>query len=152
AGTGRSWPQLHRAEKSGDRRPPARAFRRRRIALGGGCALAVVAALGVALAGADPSLKDQINSAQNNADQLSGRIDDQTQHIAQLELQARQAGARAMEMSAQISKTEQREKELNAQLIAAEEQLNRVRAQYRAAVAELDQRLIAIYESDPPDY
>jgi septal ring factor EnvC (AmiA/AmiB activator) len=122
------------------------------MALGGACALAVAAALGVSFAGADPSLKDQINSAQNNADQLSGQVGAQTQHIAQLELQARQAGARVMEVSAQIDKTAEREKQLNDQLTAAEEQLNEARAEYRDAVAELDQRLVAIYESDPPDY
>jgi septal ring factor EnvC (AmiA/AmiB activator) len=127
-------------------------FRRRRIALGGACALAVAAALGVGLAGADPSLKDQINSAQSNADQLSGRIDAQTQHVAQLELQARQAGARAMELSAQIDRAAQREKQLNDQLTAAEDQLNKARAQYHAAVVDLDRRLVAIYETDPPDY
>ena len=143
---------MRKAARNRDRRPSARAFRRRRIALGGACAVCVAAALGVGFAVADPSLKDQINSAQNNADHLSGQIDSQTQHIAQLEVQARQAGVRAMEMSAQIDRVAQREKELNDQLTAAEKQLDEARAQYHQAVVDLDRRLVAMYETDPPDY
>lgn len=144
---------MHRAAGTiGDRRPPGRAIRRRRIALGGACALAVATALGVSFAGADPSLKDQIDSAKSNANQISGQVDAQTAHIASLEQQARQAGAQVMVVSAQIDRTAEREKQLNDQLTAAEEELNKARAEYADAVAALDRRLVAIYESDPPDY
>ena len=48
--------------------------RRRRVVTGCTLAALVLAALGLSLAVADPSLKDQIGSAQTNAGQLSNRI------------------------------------------------------------------------------
>jgi septal ring factor EnvC (AmiA/AmiB activator) len=138
---------------SAPRVPSGRRFRRRRIALGAGCALAALVAIGVGLAGAkDPSLQDQINAAQNDAGQLSNKIDSQTAQIASLTAQAHQAGARAMVLSAQVQDAEARSRQLADQLDAAERQLDRLRAQYAAAVKELDQRLVAIYETDAPDY
>jgi septal ring factor EnvC (AmiA/AmiB activator) len=130
-----------------------REFRRRRIALGVGCAVAALVALGVGLAGAtDPSLQDQISAARNDAGQLSDKVDSQTAQIASLTAQAHQAGARAMVLSAQVQDAEARSSQLATQLDAAERQLDQLRAQYAAAVKELDQRLVAIYETDAPDY
>jgi predicted nucleic acid-binding Zn-ribbon protein len=57
-----------------------------------------------------------------------------------------------MVLSAQVQDAEARSRQLADQLDAAERQLNRLRAQYAAAVKELDQRLVAIYETDAPDY
>jgi septal ring factor EnvC (AmiA/AmiB activator) len=130
-----------------------REFRRRRIALGAGCAVAAVVALGVGLAGAkDPSLGDKIDAARSDAGQLSNKIDSQTTQIATLTAQAHEAGARAMVLSAQVQDAEIRSRQLATQLDAAERQLEGLRAQYAASVKQLDQRLVAIYETDAPDY
>jgi septal ring factor EnvC (AmiA/AmiB activator) len=132
---------------------PRRAFRRRRIALGTSLAVAAIAALGVAFAGAkDPSLSDRIDAARSDAGQLSDQVDAQTARIASLTTQAHQAGARAMELNAQVQTAESRSQELSTQLDAAERQLDRLRGEYADAVKQLDQRLVAIYESDAPDY
>jgi Transglycosylase-like domain. len=123
------------------------------MALGGACAVAVVAALGVGFAGAkDPSLGDKINAARSDAGQLSNRVNAQTAQIGSLTTQAHQAGARAMELNAQVQTVQARSDELAKQLDAAERQLDQLRGQYAAAVKQLDKRLVTIYESDTPDY
>jgi peptidoglycan hydrolase CwlO-like protein len=130
-----------------------RAQRRRRFALGIGCAAVVLTALGVSLAGAsDPSLQDRIDSAKSDAGQLSDRVAAQTAQIASLTQQAHEAGARAMVVAAQVDTTEARSRQLGAELDAAQRRLDRLRAEYAAAVQQLEQRLVAIYESDTPDY
>jgi septal ring factor EnvC (AmiA/AmiB activator) len=132
---------------------PRRAFRRRRITLGAGIALAAIVAAGVGFAGAkDPSLKDKIDAARSDAGQLSSKVDAQTAQISSLTAQAHEAGAHAMELNAQVQTAEARSQELATQLDAAERQLERLRGEYAHSVKELDQRLIAIYESDAPDY
>lgn len=130
-----------------------RPYRRRRVALGIALAVGVIAALGIAFAGAeDPSLKDKIGAAHSDAGQLSDRVDAQTARIASLTAQAHQAGAHAMELNAQVQTTEARSQELATQLDAAERQLDQLRGQYAHTVKELDRRLVAIYESDVPDF
>jgi septal ring factor EnvC (AmiA/AmiB activator) len=119
--------------------------------LGLACAAASLVALGVGLAGAEPSLKDQIDSAKSDAGQLSDRIQAQTAHIVSLTEQAHQAGAQAMVVAAQVERTETRARQLAAELRAAEAKLDRLRAEYAVAVKQLEQRLVAIYESDTPD-
>jgi peptidoglycan hydrolase CwlO-like protein len=115
--------------------------------------LVAIVAVGVGFAGAkDPSLKDKIDAARSDAGQLSGKVDVQTAQIASLTAQAHQAGAHAMELNAQVQTAESRSQELATQLDAAERQLEKLRGQYATAVKELDQRLVAIYESDAPDY
>src|SRR3954453_705511 len=86
---------------------PRRAYRRRRLTLGGGIALAVIVAAGVGFAGAkDPSLQERIDSARSDAGQLSDRVDAQTARIGSLTAQAHQAGAHAMELNAQVQTAE----------------------------------------------
>jgi len=142
-------------EKDSKRGPRRGAFRpaaeRRRAALGLALAAALLVALGVSLATAQPSLKDQIDSAQSNAGALSDRISSQTAHIVSLTEQAHQAGAQAMVVAAQVEQTETRARQLAAELRDAEAKLARLRAEYAAAVKQLEQRLISIYESDTPD-
>jgi peptidoglycan hydrolase CwlO-like protein len=135
------------------RRQSRRAVERRRGALGIGCAAAVIAALGVGFAGAaDPPLQDRIDAARSDAGQLSDRVSAQTARIASLTEQAHQAGAQAMVVNAQVQITQARSHELATQLDAAERRLDRLRSEYAVAVKALDQRLVAIYESDTPDY
>jgi len=129
-----------------------RAARRRRAVLGIALAVGIVVALGVSLAGAaDPSLKDQIGSAKSNAGQLSDRVSAQTARIVSLTEQAHQAGAQAMVVAAQVEEAEARSRELATELAAAERKLDRLRAEYAVAVKQLEDRLVAIYESDTPD-
>jgi septal ring factor EnvC (AmiA/AmiB activator) len=116
-----------------------------------GAALAIGA--GVSFAGAaDPSLSDRIDSAQSDAGALSDRIDAQGARIATLTEQARRAGAQVMVLNAQIEETAARSRELAGKLDAAEKELERVRAEYDAALAELSNRLVAIYKGSEPDY
>jgi septal ring factor EnvC (AmiA/AmiB activator) len=123
------------------------------MTLGAGIAALAIAALGVGLAGAkDPSLKDKIDAARSDAGQLSDRIDAQTAQISSLTEQAHQAGAHAMELNAQVQTAEARSHELATQLDAAEKRLAQLRGRYTSSVKTLDERLIAIYESDAPDY
>jgi peptidoglycan hydrolase CwlO-like protein len=129
----------------------SRAAERRRALLGIGVACAVIAALGVSLAPAEPSLKDRIDSARSDAGQLSDRASAQTARIASLTDQARQAGAQAMVVAAQVERTQARARELAVELKAAEAKLDRLRAEYAAAVKQLDERLVSIYQSDTPD-
>jgi septal ring factor EnvC (AmiA/AmiB activator) len=141
----------HTSRSSGRRGRFSRAAERRRALLGIGLAAAVLTALGVSLAGADPSLQDRIDSARSDAGQLSDKVGAQTAQIASLTEQAHQAGARAMVVNAQVEDAEDRSQQLAGELAAAERRLDRLRAQYVEAVRQLEQRLVAIYESDTPD-
>jgi peptidoglycan hydrolase CwlO-like protein len=118
-----------------------------------GCALVALGATGAGIAGAaDPSLQDRIDSGQSDAGQLSDQVDAQTERIASLIEQARQAGARAMELNAEVERAEERSDGLAKQLDAAERRLEQLRAEYAEAIGQLDRRLVAIYESEAPDY
>ena len=129
----------------------SRAAQRRRAILGLAFAASIVVAVGVSLAGAEPSLKDKIGSAKSNAGQLSDQVSAQTARIVSLTEQAHQAGAQAMVVAAEVERTQTRARELGAELRAAEARLDRLRAEYATAVEQLEQRLVAIYESDTPD-
>jgi peptidoglycan hydrolase CwlO-like protein len=129
----------------------SRAAERRRALLGLGCAAAIAAALGVSLADADPSLQDRIDSARSDAGQLSDRVASQTARIVSLTQQAHEAGARAMVVNAQVQQAEARSRQLAGELEAAEQKLDRLRAEYALAVKQLEERLVAIYESNTPD-
>jgi septal ring factor EnvC (AmiA/AmiB activator) len=128
-----------------------RAAQRRRAVLGIALAIGILVALGVSFAGADPSLKDQIGSAQSNAGKLSEQVSAQTARIVSLTEQAHQAGAQAMVVAAQVEEAETRSRELAAELRAAEAKLDRLRSEYAASVKQLEERLVSIYESDTPD-
>jgi septal ring factor EnvC (AmiA/AmiB activator) len=141
----------HTSRSSARRGRFSRAAERRRALLGLGLAGAVLMALGVSLAGADPSLEDQIDSARSDAGQLSERVDAQTARITSLTEQAHRAGAQAMVVNAQVEDAETRSRQLADELDVAERTLERLRVEYAAAVRDLEQRLVAIYESDTPD-
>ncbi len=129
----------------------SRAAERRRAILALGLAAGLLVALGVSFAAADPSLKDQIDSAQSNAGTLSDRVSAQTARIVSLTEEAHRAGAQAMVVAAQVEEAETRSRELAAELRAAETKLDRLRAEYAASVKQLEERLVSIYESDTPD-
>jgi peptidoglycan hydrolase CwlO-like protein len=129
----------------------SRAAERRRTLLALALAGALAAVLGVSLAAADPSLQERIDSAKSSAGELSDRVAAQTERIGSLTQQAHEAGAQAMVVAAQVEETEARSRRLAAELRAAEARLERLRAEYAVAVKQLEDRLIAIYESDTPD-
>jgi peptidoglycan hydrolase CwlO-like protein len=123
------------------------------MALGLACAGALTVALGVGLAGAkDPSLTDKIDAARSDAGRLSSRVNAQTAQIASLTAQAHAAGARAMVLNAQVETAQARSEQLAKQLDAAQQRLEQLRSEYADAVKQLDRRLVAIYESNAPDY
>jgi septal ring factor EnvC (AmiA/AmiB activator) len=137
---------------TGARRVSPGRLRLRRLSLGLAVAGAVAVPLGVALAGAaGPSLEQRLDSANSEADRLSGRIEGQVAEIAELEQRAREAGAREMELSAEIEVTSARSRELAGELAAAAKELERVRAEYRKAVGALSDRLVQIYKGTEPD-
>jgi peptidoglycan hydrolase CwlO-like protein len=124
---------------------------RRRAVLGLIIAAGVLVALGVSLAFAQPSLKDRLDSARSDAGALSDHVSSQTSRINSLTEQAHQAGAQAMVVAAQVERTQDRAHQLDGELAQAEAKLARLRKQYAVAVDQLEQRLVAIYESDTPD-
>jgi peptidoglycan hydrolase CwlO-like protein len=127
-------------------------FRRRRFTLVALAVLALAAVAGVGLAGAaDPSLDTRIDSAQSDADQLEQRVEAQATEIADLEQRAREAGAREMVLTAEITRTADRSRELADELTAAEEKLDAVRARYKQALESLSNRLVEIYKGTTPD-
>jgi septal ring factor EnvC (AmiA/AmiB activator) len=128
-----------------------RSAERRRVALGLALAAAILVAVGVSFAIAQPSLKDRLDSARSDAGKLSDHISSQSSRIASLTEQAHQAGAQAMVVAAQVEQTQDRSRQLEGELEQAEAKLNRLRKQYAVAVGQLEQRLVAIYESDTPD-
>jgi peptidoglycan hydrolase CwlO-like protein len=141
----------HTSLSSAGRERNRRLQRRRRAALGLVLAAGILIALGVSLALAEPSLKDQIDSARSNAGQLSDKVSAQSARIGSLTEQAHEAGAQAMVVAAQVQDTEARSRELAAELQAAEQRLARLRAEYAVAVKELEKRLVAIYEGGTVD-
>jgi septal ring factor EnvC (AmiA/AmiB activator) len=141
----------HTSRSSARRGRFSRSAERRRALLGLGLAGLVLVALGVSIAVAEPSLEDRIDEARSDAGQLSERVDAQTARIASLTEEAHQAGAEAMVVNAQVEDAEARSRQLADELDAAERTLDRLRAEYAAAVRDLEQRLVAIYESDTPD-
>jgi len=133
------------------RRLDSRRFRRRRTALGGVLATVAVAA-GVSFAGAaDPSLEHRIDSADSEVDRLSGKVDAQSADLSALQADARAAGARAMELAAEIEDTMAQSRALEDDLAAAQHQLEEVQARYERALEVLSERLVEIYKTGKPD-
>ena len=146
---------MHRQHRNGRARRRVRRearFRRRRFTLAALAVLALAAVAGAGLAGAaDPSLDTRIDSAQSDADQLEQRVEAQATEIAGLEQRAREAGAREMVLTAEITRTADRSRELADELTAVEEKLDAVRARYKQALESLSNRLVEIYKGTTPD-
>lgn len=115
-------------------------------------ALLATAALWGPVAAADPELENRIDSARSDAEGLEQRIVVQTAEVAELSERARQAGAREMQLQAQIERITVRSNQLASQLAALEKKLAEVQARLKRAIAVLSERLVAIYKGSEPDY
>ena len=112
-----------------------------------------VAALGtVALASGQTvdGLNSRIADARTQANQLGAAVQAKIQAAAQARQEAAAAAAREAQLSAVLARGQQREAQLQAQVEQSQADLARARAQLHRALAALSNRLVAIYESDPP--
>jgi septal ring factor EnvC (AmiA/AmiB activator) len=123
-----------------------------RIGIVVGLAAVAVAAFG-AIAGADPTDTEQrLDSARDEAELITSRINSQSAEIAELEQRAAEAAARESELQGQLRESAARSTALSDDLRAAEAELEAVRARYKRAVGVLAGRLVEIYKGSEPDY
>jgi septal ring factor EnvC (AmiA/AmiB activator) len=115
-------------------------------------ALACALAAG-SLAGAAPSDTEQkIESAREEAQLITQRINSKSAELAELERRADEAAARERELRAQLRESTARSTALNDDLLAAEDELEAARARYRRTVGILAGRLVEIYKGAEVDY
>lgn len=100
----------------------------------------------------DPTLKQQLSSAQTEAELVTQRIESRSAKLADLQQQVAEAAARERELTQQLAESAIRTRELSEQKVTAEEELGEIRARYRDAIGVLSGRLVEIYKSSPPDY
>jgi peptidoglycan hydrolase CwlO-like protein len=115
-------------------------------------AMATATALWGPGAAADPDLENRIESARSEAQSVEQRIAAQTAQVGALSEQARQAGAREMQLQAEIERITARSAQLASQLAQLEDQLAEVQARLKRAIAVLSERLVEIYKGSEPDY
>jgi peptidoglycan hydrolase CwlO-like protein len=121
-------------------------------------AIALLAAAACALtvgslAGAAPSETEQkLDSAREEAQLITARINSKSAEIAELEQRAAAASAREQELLDQLRESTARSIALNDDLLAAEKELEAVRARYKRTIAILSGRLVEIYKGADVDY
>lgn len=98
-----------------------------------------------------PSLSAQIDAASAERDRLAGAVGERSATIAGLDSRARAAGAKAMQLAAEVRTVAARSDALREDLDAAEDQLDRVRDRLGRAVAVLADRLVEIYKGGSRD-
>ena len=115
-----------------------------------GCAATILFG---SLAGAkDPSVKDRLASAREEASQITARINSKQERIAELQRQADAAAARSDELLGRLRQSTARSNALNDDLLAAQRELDMARARYRRSVGVLSDHLVAIYKAPAVDY
>ena len=131
----------------------------RKAQIGAAAVLAVASALlsGViglgSLAGAAPSETEQkLESARNEAQLITQRINSKSAEIAELEQRAADASAREQELLGELRESTARSTALNDDLLAAEKELEAAHARYKRAVGILSGRLVEIYKGADVDY
>ena len=129
-------------------------MRSTQLKIGIAAAMAAVGALTVgSLAGAAPSETEQkLESARDEAQLITDRINSKSAEIAELEQRAADAAAREQELLAQLRESTARSTALNDDLLAAERELEAVRARYKRSVGVLADRLVEIYKGSDVDY
>ena len=131
----------------------------RKAQIGAAAVLAVASALlsGViglgSLAGAAPSETEQkLESARNEAQLITQRINSKSAEIAELEQRAADASAREQELLGELRESTARSTALNDDLLAAEKELEAAHARYKRTVGILAGRLVEIYKGADVDY
>ena len=131
----------------------------RKAQIGASAVLAVASALlsGViglgSLAGAAPSETEQkLESARNEAQLITQRINSKSAEIAELEQRAADASAREQELLGELRESTARSTALNDDLLAAEKELEAAHARYKRTVGILAGRLVEIYKGADVDY
>jgi peptidoglycan hydrolase CwlO-like protein len=105
------------------------------------------------LAGAAPSETEQkLDSAREEAQLITQRINSKSAEIAELEQKAADAAAREQELLDQLRESTARSTALNDDLLEAEKELEAVRARYKRTVGILSDRLVEIYKGAEVDY
>ena len=123
-----------------------------KISLIGLSAAACALAAG-SLAGAAPSETEQkLDSAREEAQLITQRINTKSAEIDELEQKAADAAAREQELLDQLRASTARSNALNDDLLAAEKELEAVRARYKRTVGILAERLVEIYKGTEVDY
>jgi septal ring factor EnvC (AmiA/AmiB activator) len=121
-----------------------------------GIALVAAAACALtagSLAGAAPSETEQkLDSAREEAQLITQRINSKSAEIAELEQRAADASAREQELLDQLRQSTARSSALNDDLLAAEKELEAMRARYHRTVGILAGRLVEIYKGADVDY
>jgi septal ring factor EnvC (AmiA/AmiB activator) len=121
-----------------------------------GIALLAAIACGLtvgSLAGAAPSETEQkLDSARDEAQLITQRINSKSAEIAELEQRAADASAREQELLRQLRQSTARSSALNDDLLAAEKDLEAIRARYHRTVGILAGRLVEIYKGADVDY
>jgi len=129
-----------------------RAPRGRRLlaALGaGGCVAAL--AVGVAAAQTVDSLNSRIAAAQSQASSLGAEVQTKIDAAATARQEALAAAAREQQLSAVLARGQEREAALQGRVDESQARLVSARAHLRRALKALSDRLVAIYEGQPPD-
>jgi peptidoglycan DL-endopeptidase CwlO len=105
------------------------------------------------LAGAAPTETEQkLESARDEAQLITDRINSKSAELAELEQRAADAAAREQELLDQLRASTARSSALNDDLLAAERELEAVRARYKRSVGVLADRLVEIYKGADVDY
>ncbi len=129
-------------------------MRSTQLKIGIAAAMAAAGALTAgSLAGAAPTETEQkLESARDEAQLITDRINSKSAEIAELEQRAADAAAREQELLAQLRESTARSTALNDDLLAAERELEAVRARYKRSVGVLADRLVEIYKGSDVDY
>lgn len=115
-------------------------------------AIAVAAAIAGPIAIAeDPSTGERLDAARSEADRLADRVGEREAALATLDQRAREAGARAMQLAAQVRAAADRSAALDDDLRAAERELDSVESRLGRAVGVLSDRLVEIYKAGGAD-
>jgi septal ring factor EnvC (AmiA/AmiB activator) len=127
-------------------------FRRRRVvAAAAAGAATLVAGAAVAHGQTISELQSKISSAQSQAQSLSADVQAKADQVAAAQQQAAAAAQREAQLTNLLAAGEQRSAELAAKVDRTQAHLQRVRDRLKRALTALQQRLVAIYESNAPD-
>ena len=97
------------------------------------------------------SLRDNVQAAKAREEALQREIDEVSGQIQGLERQAGDVSARLAPLERELELRELKLNRLNALFQAQSDRLAFLRVEYRTAMGRLAARLVAVYQTDPPD-